>query len=296
MALRNQPYIPIYVDDILTDEKLMQCNTEALSIYPWIIFILHKQEEYGKILLKQKHKQSEKQIENFAKVISRLLPFDLQYILIGLDDLIEEKVLRIEGDYLIQKRMVRDNEISVMRSNVGKKGQKVKKENQQNNQDILLKQSDKQNTVIGNVNDNVIGDNNIPTPNTNTGSQKSKPRNRKDKPGVFDFPLPFQSEEFKQAWEKWFNFRIKSGRAYKTDDGVKNSLKKLQEMGEELAIQSIENSVSAEYQGLFVPTINKQNNGQKQKQTIIKNGRVEPSGGGFFQGENNWGIPSSGQH
>ena len=138
MALRNQPYIPIYVDDILTDEKLMQCNTEALAIYPWIIFILHKQEEYGKILLKQKHKQSEKQIENFAKVIARLLPFDLQYILIGLEDLVEEKVLRIDGDYLIQKRMVRDNEISVMRSAVGKKGQKVKKQNQQNNSSFLL--------------------------------------------------------------------------------------------------------------------------------------------------------------
>lgn len=293
MALRNQPYIPIYVDDILTDEKLMQCNTEALAIYPWIIFILHKQEEYGKILLKQKHKQSDKQIENFAKVIARLLPFDLQYILIGLEDLVEEKVLRIDGDYLIQKRMVRDNEISVMRSAVGKKGQKVKKQNQQNSEDILLKQSDKQNTVIGNgiVNDN---GSNTTTPNLNTntpsGNQKPKPP-RKKKPEVFDFPLPFQSDAFKKAWEEWFNYRAKRGKAYDTEISVVKALESLKEMGEDMAIKSINNSIASQYQGLFVPNINKHiNNGQQQ--TIIKNGRVEPSGGGFFAGgENNWSNP-----
>ena len=33
MALRNQPYIPLYVQDFLTDEKLNQCSPASQGIY-----------------------------------------------------------------------------------------------------------------------------------------------------------------------------------------------------------------------------------------------------------------------
>ena len=79
MALRDQPYLPLYIQDFLTDEKLMECSASAVGIYIKVMCILHKQDEYGVLLLKQKDKQSDKQILNFAlkiltfpKAISKL--------------------------------------------------------------------------------------------------------------------------------------------------------------------------------------------------------------------------------
>jgi len=122
MALRNQPYIPLYVQDFLTDEKLIECSAESTGVYIRLICILHKSEEYGKILLKQKDKQDSKQIKNFALKLLKQMPYTLELIEKSLNELINEGVLLIEGDYLYQKRMVRDNDISLKRSESGKKG------------------------------------------------------------------------------------------------------------------------------------------------------------------------------
>lgn len=122
MALRNQPYIPLYVQDFLTDEKLNQCSPASQGIYIKIMCILHKQEEYGTILLKQKDKQNLSNISNFACKLSKLLPFQIKILEDALAELVEEGCLLIEGDKLIQKRMVKDNATSTSRSNAGKKG------------------------------------------------------------------------------------------------------------------------------------------------------------------------------
>ena len=128
MALRDQPYIPFYVQDFLTDEKLTECSASATGIYIRIMCLMHKSEHYGKILLKQKHKQTGKQISDFAKVFAKVLPYPESEILLGLEELVSENVLILDGDFLIQKRMVRDNEISVSRSEAGKNGVIAKKE------------------------------------------------------------------------------------------------------------------------------------------------------------------------
>lgn len=122
MSKRNQPYLPLYVQDFLTDEKLMECSAAATGIYIRLMCIMHKSEQYGKILLKQKDKQHDKQIKNFAAKLFKHLPYALDIIEYGLDELTSEGVLTIEGDYLIQKRMVKDNSISEIRSEAGKKG------------------------------------------------------------------------------------------------------------------------------------------------------------------------------
>ena len=128
MALRDQPYIPLYVQDFLTDEKLMECSAEAHGVYIRIMCIMHKSELYGTILLKQKDKQTEKQISNFALKVARSLPFDLPTIERSLSELIEEKVLHLDGDYLVQKRMLKDGEISLKRSKSGGEGGKKTQE------------------------------------------------------------------------------------------------------------------------------------------------------------------------
>lgn len=138
MALRNQPYFPLYVQDYLTDEKLNMCSAAAQGVYIKILCIFHKSETYGGILLKQKDKQKNNTCINFADKLSKLLPFDTETIHEALVELIEEKVLIIEEDFLYQKRMVRDFDISNKRSISGKKGGDKTKN--------LLKQKSKQNT------------------------------------------------------------------------------------------------------------------------------------------------------
>lgn len=122
MALRDQPYIPLYVQDVLTDEKLIECSAESHGVYLRLLCILHKQEQYGVICLKQKHKQNDNQILNFALMLTRQMPFDQKQIASGLSELVDEGVLIIDGDCLYQKRMKRDGELSLIRSEVGKKG------------------------------------------------------------------------------------------------------------------------------------------------------------------------------
>ena len=75
MALRDQPYIPLYIQDFMTDEKLLQCGPAATGIYIRLMCIMHKEERYGTILLKQKFKQNESMSLNFACQLSRAMPF-----------------------------------------------------------------------------------------------------------------------------------------------------------------------------------------------------------------------------
>ena len=124
MALRDQPYLPLYVQDFLTDERLNECSAASQGVYIKIMCIFHKSETYGGILLKQKDKQSENNCLNFANKLSNLLTFNFITIQTALEELLEEQVLRIDGDLLFQKRMVNDNGLSIKRSEIGSKGGK----------------------------------------------------------------------------------------------------------------------------------------------------------------------------
>lgn len=122
MSLRNQPYLPLYVQDFLSDEKLAECSAQSTGVYIRLLCIMHKSDEYGKILLKQKDKQTDKQIKNFALKLAKQMPYSENIITDSLEELIDEKVLTLEDDYLFQKRMVKDNNISEQRAISGKKG------------------------------------------------------------------------------------------------------------------------------------------------------------------------------
>ena len=124
MALRNSPYLPLYVQDFLTDEKLVDCSASANGVYIRLMCILHKSEPYGKILLKQKYKQNESMCLNFASMLLRQMPYSMSEIYDGLEELLDNKIIEIDGDYLLQKRMVKDGELSEKRAVAGKKGGK----------------------------------------------------------------------------------------------------------------------------------------------------------------------------
>ena len=114
----------------MTDEKLAECSASATGIYIRLMCLMHKSEHYGKILLKQKDKQkikqstqqSIKQVDLFASKVAKFLPYDLHEVRNALEELIEEGVLQIDGDFLCQKRMVKDGNISDLRAKSGLKG------------------------------------------------------------------------------------------------------------------------------------------------------------------------------
>ena len=124
MSLQNSPYLPLYVKDFMADEKLADCSASANGVYIRLMCILHKSEPYGKILLKQKYKQNESMCLNFASMLLRQMPYLMSEIHDGLEELLENKIIEIDGDYLLQKRMVKDGELSEKRAVAGKKGGK----------------------------------------------------------------------------------------------------------------------------------------------------------------------------
>ena len=71
MALRDQPYIPLYIQDFLTDEKLIECSAESTGVYIRLMCIMHKSDEYGTILLRQKDKQNSNNCLNFANKLAK---------------------------------------------------------------------------------------------------------------------------------------------------------------------------------------------------------------------------------
>jgi hypothetical protein len=167
MALRNQPYLPLYVQDYLTDEKLNACCPATQGVYIKIMCILHKSDEYGKILLRQKDKQNDSKTLNFAHKLAKLLPFTTEDIMSALTELTDEGVMIIDGDTLYQKRMVKDGEISTKRA-LAASGNKKNKD--KNNNFVPTKPTAKpvtkneQNTEYENEYDN---ENNINTKESN---------------------------------------------------------------------------------------------------------------------------------
>ena len=93
MALRNQPYFPLYVQDYLTDEKLNMCSWTTQGIYIKILCILHKQSSYGSILFKQNYKQNESAINYFASILIKNLPCQYSDMVGALSELIDFEVL-----------------------------------------------------------------------------------------------------------------------------------------------------------------------------------------------------------
>lgn len=124
MALRNQPYLPLFVKDYSNDVKLRRCSAASAGVYSFLLCYLHTCDEYGAIKLTSNEKTSADQLVNFSKLVRTLLPYDIEVIVSALRELIELGVMTIDGDKLYQKRMVKDGKLSEKRSEAGKKGGK----------------------------------------------------------------------------------------------------------------------------------------------------------------------------
>lgn len=280
MALTNQPYLPLYVDDWMNNSKLKMCSAAAHGVMISIMCILHKEVTYGKILLKQKFKQSDKQISNFALQIAKLSAFDYAEVESPLSELISEGVLLIQDDYLICKRMVRDAEISALRSNAGKNGgnsNKVKNfayaKPEANNQPITEAKQEA-NTVIGIVNEtvNVIEDKNENAVVT-VKTKKAKAEIQKS-----DVEYPFYTENFKVQWQLWKTYKSKEHNfKYKSTQSEQASLVELSNLSqgkESIAIAIMNQSMAKGWKGFFELKNNNQNgnwnNNNQQSDSNLK--------------------------
>lgn len=125
MALRDQPYLPLYVQDFLTDEKLAECSAEANGVYIRIMCLMHKSETYGILELKAKYKQNKSNIFSmYSEMLVRHLPFTSETIEKALKELTENKVIMVDSERIFQKRMVKDGELSTKRAQAGSTGGK----------------------------------------------------------------------------------------------------------------------------------------------------------------------------
>lgn len=221
MALRNQPYLPLYVQDFLTDEKLNCCSASSQGVYIKIMCVLHKQDEYGCLnLFKQKDKQNSSNILNFAYKLSRQITFDEETIQNALVELIEEGVLMVEGDKLFQKRMVKDNMISEARSLAGKKGGKK----------------------------------------TQFAKAKPKASAKAKGEANSEYEIEYENESVFVEFKRWLDYKKGRKEKYKTKESLQlayNKLVKLSGNIPEIAKEVINESMANNYAGLFPLKSNK---------------------------------------
>jgi hypothetical protein len=111
MTLATQPYFPLYIDNWMNNSQLKVCSPAAHGILISILCLLHKENNCGTLMLKQKFKLSKDQTTNFALQIAKLTAFDLHEIENPLIELVAEGILIIQDDYLIYEPMFREEHI-----------------------------------------------------------------------------------------------------------------------------------------------------------------------------------------
>jgi hypothetical protein len=229
----------------MTDEKLSECSAESTGVYIRLMCIMHKSEEYGTILLKQKDKQTSKQILNFATKLAKNMPYDILVIERSLNELIEENVISLDGDYLKQRRMIKDCVLSEMRSVSGKKGgeetsKKIKNAKAKNKARAkeFAKAKDEANSEYENENENE---------NINEYGIENK--------GGLGEKTKIDISKISEAWAKWIKFKKDQFRfVYKSEESeelAKAELLKLSKNNSELALKIVERSMKNNWKGLF---------------------------------------------
>lgn len=260
MAKKDQPYLALYIQDFLTDERLSECSAASVGVYIKLMCFLHKQEDYGSVLLKQKFKQSTKQTGNqildfawmFACQIAKNLLFDEKTVADGLAELLQENVIQIEGETLYQKRMVKDGKLSTTRSLAGKEGGKksTAKRLASSNDFASTFAQPKIQANVDNEIDNEIDNNN------------EIKKTKKDKPKL---ELVFPCPEMEGIWLNWSDYKkSQHNETYKTASSAQiaiNNLWALADKNPALALEIVNHSKGNLWKGFFKPKTNGQQPG-----------------------------------
>lgn len=283
MALRDQPYLPLYVQDFLTDEKLTYCSAAATGVYIRLMCVMHKSEPYGTIRLKNtdlskiqankqaNFKQTDEQIKIFALQVARFLPYDLLEVSSCLCELLNEGVLQIDGDLLVQKRMLKDGETSNKRALAGSCGGKTSQQNKANNKANTRAKGqakNEQNTEIENEIDNVNEIN-----NKNELLNKLIGGDKKNKMVAINQLVNQQAPQFNDpnffiAWADWEQTRKEKNTPI-TPNVARLSLKKLFPYSLPVAIEILQLSATNGWTGLFPEKIKQEKTKPEQYETFL---------------------------
>lgn len=249
MARRNQPYLPLYVDDFTSDEKLRLCSPATVGVYIHLMCLMHKSERYGVVSLNQMFKQSTEQIFCFANQLSKYMPFSVAEIAPALKQLLDTDVIQMRGEILSQRRMVKDGELSETRAHAGKSGGTKTQSKKPKLDSQFAKAKEQSNTGLELDMELKV----------ESGIEKEK--EVKEKKPKLELIFPFDSENFMRVWEvlktqpKWKK---------KTPEALQAALKQISEFSnrqESIAIKIMEASIAGGWQGVFEY---KQNNGQQK--------------------------------
>lgn len=271
MALRDQPYLPLYVNDFLSDEKLMLCSAEATGVYIRLLCLMHKSEEYGQILLKQNFKQSDKQISNFACLLSRQMPFEFEVIERALTELSDFGVITITDDTLFQKRMVKDGELSEKRAKAGKKGVSAKAE-----KEFAEAKSAKSDTSKTQANsENEIENENINETENNNKVSEKKTSKKKAKAPKEDVFLEFAKDDEKllSKLRDFEDHRRQLGESFKTPYARKLFVNKLTKLaGDDHArmMYLIDYAIERGWQSVYEPKEYTRHNREPENSNIFR--------------------------
>jgi uncharacterized protein YdaU (DUF1376 family) len=229
MALRNQPYLPLYVQDFMSDEKLRECSAESVGVYIFLMCLMHKSDEYGKITLTDKYICLSKTPSKtqagastvatpFAHMLAKHLPFTQDVIERSLDELLCEKVIKQEGNSIIQKRMVKDCEISTKRALAGSKGGQKRVENEEEFAKANSQAKDQANSEY--ESEYVNEDDNT------TKEYKKTKKEKKNKEGQFEISVP---DYLTESFASFVEMR-KAKKSPMTEHAKELMLKKLYEL------------------------------------------------------------------
>ena len=89
-----------------------------------------------------------------------------------------------------------------------------------------------------------------------SGEGKEGKRKGRKEGGAVALDLPFESEEFRDAWQSWETYR-KEKKKPLTQSTIKLQLKKIEGIGEARAIEMITNSILKSYEGLYEENISR---------------------------------------
>lgn len=246
MALRDQPYLPLYVQDFLTDEKLAECSAESTGVYIRLMCLMHKSHTYGKILLRQKERQSEQPVLDFAEKLSRQMPYKSEVIARALDELIDEEVVYIEDNALCQKRMIRDAELSEKRSFAGRKGAENANKRFAKKEEFAAAKPSANNTAKQPAN----------TENENEYEIEDE-INKKEING--EIRIPFDGALL-DAFNDWIAYKEEKRQPYKPR-GLKSLISQIsryaEQFGDTATANAIRDSMASNYQGIVFDRIGK---------------------------------------
>ncbi|HNP08159.1 MAG TPA: hypothetical protein PKN99_11070 [Cyclobacteriaceae bacterium] len=209
---------------------------------------MHKSEDYGKILLKQKDKQTTEPMKNFALKVAKQMPYPTEIILRAIEELTREGVIHIEGDFLAQKRMIYDNQLSLKRAKAGSKGgkfaqAKVKAKGQANTENEYESEDEDENKLNG------------------VEIDFTQPDIEGD-----EVSFPLDTPPVRQLWAKWKESRYKNHKLRYKMMGEQAALKRLQGM----TYQQIESTILAAISGGWANLYPEKNNGTKTGTTKSK--------------------------